>query len=421
MRSAPRPALVALAAAAAAFAVALLLVGCAASPTATTLGGVATTAPGEVTTTTGVPATTSTAPPPTTRPTTTTSAPATTTALVDTLSPRQLAGQRVVYSYTGFTPPASLLASIRRGEAAGVIFFSDNIQSEQQLRGVIRTLERADDSSQNPVRAPLLLMTDQEGGRVRRLPGAPLLSAKEVGASAAPVAAAREAGSGAGRNLRGVGLNVNLAPVLDVYRRAGDFADRYGRSFGSDSAVVGRLGAEFISTQQDAGVAATAKHFPGLGAAGTSQDTDLGPVVLDVPLKTLRTVDESPYTEAIAAGVRLVMVSWATYPALDADLPAGLSPTVVQGELRERLGFAGVTITDALEAGALDEFGTLGHRAVLAAGAGMDLVLYAGRDVAQGDQVAAGLRGGYLDGSLDRAAFKAAAVRVIELRVGLGR
>ena len=96
------------------------------------------------------------------------------------LSPAQLAGQRVIYSYQGLTPPAGLLALIRHGEAAGVIFFSGNIASAPQIAGVISALDQASASPDNPLRAlPLLLMTDQEGGPVRRLPGPPLLSEKQ--------------------------------------------------------------------------------------------------------------------------------------------------------------------------------------------------------------------------------------------------
>src|SRR5690349_15523261 len=94
------------------------------------------------------------------------------------------------------------------------------------------------------------------------------------------------------------------------------------------------IGAAVIRAQQGAGVAATAKHVPGLGAARTSQDTDLGPVRLDVPLQELRTTDERPYRAAMTAGARLVMLSWATYPALDPHRPARLSPDVVGQELR---------------------------------------------------------------------------------------
>ena len=97
------------------------------------------------------------------------------------LSPMQAAGQRVIYSYPGLTPPASLLSLISHGEAAGVIFFADNISSDAQIRAVIKTLKQAEASPENPVQAPLLLMTDQEGGQIRRLSGAPLLSEKQIG------------------------------------------------------------------------------------------------------------------------------------------------------------------------------------------------------------------------------------------------
>ncbi|GLY68870.1 glycoside hydrolase family 3 N-terminal domain-containing protein [Amycolatopsis taiwanensis] len=330
------------------------------------------------------------------------------------LTPRQLAGERVVYSYSGLTPPQSLLDRISAGEAAGVIFFKDNISSPAQITSVIQRLENANAAS--PVRMPLLLMTDQEGGQVRRMPGEPTLSAKQIGQSADPKAAAAAAGTGAGQNLAGVGMNVNLGPVLDVYRSKGDFADQYGRSYSADPAVVSSLSSEFITAQQAAGVAAAAKHFPGLGPASAGHNTDYEPVTLDVPLSTLRSVDETPYPAAIRAGVKLIMVSWATYPALDPGRPAGLSPAVVRQELRQHLGFTGVTVTDALEARALDQFGGTGQRAVSAAVAGMDLILCSGHEVSQGDDAVDALAKAYESGQLDRADFTAAADRVAALR-----
>ena len=333
------------------------------------------------------------------------------------LTSLQLAGQRVIGSYAGLTPPASLVTGIRNGQLAGVIFFGANISSEAQIAGVIRQLRQA--QAQSPVRLPLLLMTDQEGGQVRRLPGQPVLSEKQIGQSADPVAAATAAGTGAGRNLAGVGMNVNLAPVLDVYRQPGNFIDQYQRSYSDDPAVAATLGRAFITAQQRTGVAATAKHFPGLGSAARDQDTDSGPVTLTVPLATLRTVDEVPYPAAIAAGVKLVMMSWAVYPALDAGLPAGLSPAVIQRELRGRNGFTGVTITDALEAGALKPFGTTAQRAVSAAGAGMDLILCAARDTTQAGTVTSALASALASGQLDRTAFSAAVSRVTALRASL--
>jgi beta-N-acetylhexosaminidase len=339
--------------------------------------------------------------------------------LVQTLTPVQLAGQRVIYSYKGLTPPPGLLWLIRHGQAAGVVFFADNIAGHAQIREVVDRLERADQASTNPVRAPLLLLTDQEGGPVRRLSGPPLLSEKQVGEADDPEGAARGAGAGAARNLASVGMNVNLAPVLDVFRAAGDFDDQYGRSYSSDPQVVATLGSESIAAQQRAGVAATAKHFPGLGAASRAQNTDLRAVTLPLSLSTIRDVDEYPYHAAIAAGVRLVMLSWAVYPALDPGRPAGLSPAVVGGELRGRLGFRGVAITDALEAGALARFGTYAQRSVLAAQAGVDLVLCSSGHVSEGDRARAGLLHGYGDGTLDKDAFLRSVGRILALRRSL--
>ena len=340
-------------------------------------------------------------------------------AALSRLSAVQLAGQRVIYSYRGHTPPASLLWRIRHGEAAGVIFFRQNISSRAQIKSVVSELERANASQLNPVREPLLLMTDQEGGAVRRLPGAPVLSEKQIGQAAHPAVTAQAEGTAAGRNLRGVGMNVNLAPVLDVYRTPGNFIDEFGRSYSSRPRTVSYLGADFIRAQQAAGVAATAKHFPGLGAAAPSQDTDMRPVTVGQSLRSVRTVDEAPYPAAIAAGVRLIMVSWATYPALDRHRPAGLSSAVVGGELRKRLGFRGVTITDALEAGALRAYGSTANRSVLAAGAGMDLLLCSEQQVAQGSAARNALQAAYLGGRLNQAAFKAAVQRIITLRTSL--
>jgi beta-N-acetylhexosaminidase len=316
-------------------------------------------------------------------------------------------------------PPRSLIAAIRAGEAGGVIFFSDNISSPGQIHAVTDRLQRA--SLGSPVHAPLLMLVDQEGGEVRRLPGPPSLSEKQIGESNAPTELARSAGAGAGMNLAGAGMNVNLAPVLDVYRRAGNFIDQFQRSYGSDPTLVGRAAAAFIGSQQPTGVAAAAKHFPGLGSAGRDQNTDLGPVTLNTSIGTLRSVDEAPYRKAIAAGVKLVMMSWAVYPALDAQLPAGLSARIMQDELRHRLGFRGVTITDGIDARAATPFGGLATRSVRAAAAGADLILCATTDPArntpmEGLAVLHAIASAIAAHRLDRAAALQAARRIAALR-----
>jgi beta-N-acetylhexosaminidase len=341
-------------------------------------------------------------------------------AALPSLSPQQLAGQRVIYSYPGLTPPASLIWLIQHGQAAGVIFFKQNISNDRQIAGVIKSLDKANASPLNPVRAPLLLMTDQEGGLVRRLPGAPSLSEKQIGAN--PLARAKtlatQAGQGAAANLRGVGMNVNLAPVLDVYRKAGNFDDQFGRSYSMNPSVVSALGTSMIKAQQAGAVAATAKHFPGLGAAAQNQNTDIRPVTLNMSLATIRSIDEAPFQAAIKAGVKLVMLSWAIYPSIGAPpaRPAGLSSNVVQGELRNRLKFTGVTITDALEAGALNSYGSIQNRALLAARAGMDLLLCSAQNVTEGQQARGELAAAYSNGTVNRPAFLASVNRVIALR-----
>jgi beta-N-acetylhexosaminidase len=333
------------------------------------------------------------------------------------LTPAQLAGQRVIFSYPGLTPPASLLNQISAGEAGGVIFFGENITSLSQIAAVVAQLNEAHAAS--PVRSPLLLMTDQEGGIVRRLPGEPTASEKQIGESADPAAEAAAAGTGAGENLAGVGMNLNLAPVLDVYRQAGNFDDEFGRSYSMDPNVCAECGAAFVTAQQKLDIAATAKHFPGLGAATVDQNTDLGPVTLDVPPADLRSIDERPFLAAIAAGVRLIMTSWAVYPALDPNLPSGLSPTIVGGELRQRLKFRGVTITDALEAGAIASFGTPAQCGVLAARAGMDVLLASARDVSEGQDTVAALADALQNHTLNPGQFNIALRRVLALRDSL--
>ena len=335
------------------------------------------------------------------------------------LSPAQQVGQRVIWSYPGLTPPQALLDAIRAGVVGGVIFFGENINRTDRGQIQAVTAELAQAQADSGIGYPLLLMTDQEGGIVQRLPGAPGISEKQIGASADPVGTARSAGTGAAQNLLDAGMNCNLAPVLDVFRQAGNFDDQFGRSYSMDPVVCGECGAASIAVQQGLGVVTTAKHYPGLGAATRAQNTDLGPVVLDVSLSDLRGIDELPFRYAVDADVDMVMTSWATYPALDADLPSGLSPRTVHGELRGRLKFRGVTITDAIEAGALQEFGDTGQRAVAAAAAGMDIVLCSARDVGQGQAAVDALQAAVAGGQLARGEAVHALQRVLAMRGGL--
>jgi beta-N-acetylhexosaminidase len=282
------------------------------------------------------------------------------------LTTRQVAGQRIVIGFSGTSAPKPLLRRIHRGELGGVILFGANIRTRRQVRSLTASLQRARPDGM----PPLIVATDQEGGQVKRLSGAPTLSPPELGARN-DAGLARRQGAATAKNLRSVGVNVDLAPVLDV-ARPGSIMERQGRSYSRSAARVARIGGAFVRGLGAGGLGATGKHFPGLGAARKNQDLEFNRI--STPLKTLRAVDERPYAGLTAP---LVMVSSAIYPALS-EKPGVFTRKVVQGELRGRLGFGGVTISDALDAPAMGRYGSLARRSRLATEAGVDLLLFTG-------------------------------------------
>ena len=169
-----------------------------------------------------------------------------------------------------------------------------------------------------------------------------------------------------------LGVNVDLAPVLDVALPGGTIAET-DRGFGSTAAEVAATAVPFAAALQGGGVAATGKHFPGLGSARLNTDDAVQRIGLSK--STLREVDEAPYRRFVETGGDMVMLSTAIYPALSAS-PAAFSRTIATGELRERLGFKGVSITDALDTVAVRAFGGPAEVAIAAARAGTDLLLY---------------------------------------------
>jgi beta-N-acetylhexosaminidase len=284
------------------------------------------------------------------------------------LSARQLVGQRLVAGFRGTSVPPPLGQKIRRGGVAGVILFAENLPSRATARALIAEIE----SIHRPIglRDPLLVMVDQEGGLVKRLAGAPAASAAQMGAAEA--AFSRAQGRATAANLSGVGVNVDLAPVLDVARPGGTIASTE-RGFGSSASAVEATAVPFAAGLQELGVAATAKHFPGLGAA--AENTDFAVQRIDLPKRRLRAVDERPYRRFVAAGGELVMLSTAIYPAFSPK-PAAFARSIATGELRRRLGFNGVSITDALESAAVRNFGGAAAAARAATAAGTDLLLF---------------------------------------------
>jgi beta-N-acetylhexosaminidase len=332
-----------------------------------------------------------------------------TPSAVSRLSLPQLVGTRLVVGFSGTEVPEILRRAIRRDGLAGVVLFRENLPSRARAQALIAEIESI--PRPKDLRDPLLVMVDQEGGQVKRLAGAPTASAARMGA--AGPAFSRAQGRAAAANLRGVGVNVDLAPVLDVARPGGTIAAT-GRGFGSSATTVEATAVPFAIGLQDRGVAAVAKHFPGLGAA--AENTDFLAQRIDLPKRTLRAVDERPYRHFVAAGGDLVMLSTAVYPALS-PRPAAFAWTIATGELRRRIGFRGVSITDALESAAVRDFGGPAAAARAASAAGTDLLLFT-------DYRAAMAAGRALLGSLRstpsaRAGFEASAGRILRLRRSL--
>jgi beta-N-acetylhexosaminidase len=333
------------------------------------------------------------------------------------LSVRQLAGQRVIASFraSGARPPAALVRRIRRGELAGVVLFGQNGTTVDALRRVTRTLQAH--ARRSPVKLPLLVMLDQEGGAVKRLPAEPpRRSAAQLGALRSR-AAARAEGLATARSLRRAGVNVDLAPVADV-ARPGSAMLREGRTFGGPGSDVGGLAGAFAAGLRRGGVEAAVKHFPGFGAARVN--TDLEPATIGVTRAWLRRLDQPPFRAAVRQGARLVMLANATYPALDPRSPATLSRAIATRELRGRMAFRGVSVTDDLEANALRPFGGPGRVGLRSAQAGVDLLLY-GRTARGALAALRTLERAAHRGDLDLAELRASARRVLELRAAVAR
>lgn len=323
---------------------------------------------------------------------------------------RDLVGQRLVVAMAGTAPSSALLGRIGRGEVGGVILFGGNVRSPAQVRALTGSLHRAAERGGRP---RLLVVVDQEGGDLRRLRWAPpARSAAELGRRSLP--STRAAGRDAGRALRRAGIDVDLAPVADVPRVAGSFLAEQERAFSADPRRASTHATAFARGLAEAGVLATAKHFPGLG--GAVGNTDLAAVSI-TGSPTALAADLASFRALVAAGVPIVMLSSAVYPAYGQE-PALWTPAV-HHLLRATLGFAGVTISDALEAVASTRGRPLPSVAVLAARAGTDLLLLAG-DERSTSGVFDALVSAARDGRLSRAGLERSHRRIVTLKAALG-
>ena len=278
----------------------------------------------------------------------------------DRLSLRRQVGQLTISSFPDPTVPGYVRRRLRARETAGVILFGLNAGTRSQWRRLTRSVQRSG-------RGEALVMVDQEGGEVRTVSWAgPVASQLQQGEPSAVRRTAHEAA----RQLRGAGVNVNLAPVADV---PGGAAPALGsRVFAGDARAIAASTRAAIEGMSSAGVAATAKHFPGLGRAQMNTDDASADVAGGLER------DLVPFRAAIAAEVPLVMLSHARYPGLDPDRIASQSPLIATRLLRETLGFQGVVVTDSIEAQAVLERSGVGRAAERSIRAGADLILTTG-------------------------------------------
>ncbi|MFC1862410.1 beta-N-acetylhexosaminidase [Thermodesulfobacteriota bacterium] len=263
------------------------------------------------------------------------------------------------------------LQLIRDYNLGGIILFSRNIDNPIQIAELCRDIQ---DAALKIHGHRIFISTDQEGGRVARLrtPFTEFPGNAAIGVDGDSETSAEEFGHITAEEMKLVGLNMNLAPVLDVQR--GELEKHLtGRAFGEDPAIVSLLGRAVIRALQENGVMAVAKHFPGLGRA--TIDPHLNLPRIDIDNQELEEINLPPFHAAIEEGVSAVMTSHAVYDALDRDNPATLSYKILTELLREKMGFKGLVITDDLEMGAITKEWSVAEGAVNAFMAGADILL----------------------------------------------
>ncbi len=294
--------------------------------------------------------------------------------LLATMTTKQKVGQLFAVYFDGSYFSPALEQMITEYYIGGIIIFPRNLTSLMDLARLISDAQQA--AMTNDPAIPLLVAADQEGWPIWRLPpGATIfLSNMAVGATNS-VEDARLMASIMATEMRAMGINMNLAPVMDVNSNPANPVIGI-RSFGSSPDLVSRLGAAMIDTYQSNGIIATAKHFPGHG--DTSMDSHLDLPLIEHDRARLEAVELLPFQAAISVGVDCIMTAHIHVAALDPepDRPATLSPVILEGLLRKQMGFQGLIATDSLGMQGITNQYDLPTATVLAFQAGADLLLF---------------------------------------------
>jgi beta-N-acetylhexosaminidase len=304
--------------------------------------------------------------------------------LYQDLSAAQKAGQRLMVGFDGLSMNDTLKHCIEQIKVGGLILFARNIAAPDQIRELCAACQSHARQCGQP---PLFIAIDQEGGVVSRLkppftqfPGNPHMQSPEDAADFARTTA---------RELNQIGVNMNMAPVLDVLPPDSPSVMQE-RAFGNDPGHVSRMGNTVIRHLQMQKIMAVAKHFPGIGRTVLDSHEELPD--LDTDARSLTDFDGAPFQAAVAAGVAGIMLSHIRYLALDPSWPASLSPTVAEGILRRRMAYHGLVVTDDLDMGAIVKHHPLPIvvRQCLDAGVDILLICHAGPRIQEAfDQILA--------------------------------
>jgi len=322
-------------------------------------------------------------------------------------------GQKLLLAFQGKEPSPEIIEALKKYRPGGLTFFrSLNIDNPTQVRRLTDSLQRIAQDLDLP---PLLIATDQEGGQLIAVGDGttPLPGNMALGATGSPELAYK-AGKVLGRELAGMGINVNYAPSCDVNINPQNPVIGI-RSFGGDPTAVAKLSAAMIEGIQSQGVAATAKHFPGHG--DTVGDSHHGLPSVPHKLERLQQVEFPPFQAAIAADSKLIMTAHLALPAIDGPdaPPATLSYRILQEYLRKELGFNGVIVTDAMDMKAIRQGGALGKDALRAVTAGADLLLLTSNPDDQ-RRVFETLASAVRDGKVDEESIAESVERILSLK-----
>lgn len=326
------------------------------------------------------------------------------------MSIHEKVGQLVVVGMDGLTNNDQTTQLISEYHVGGFIFFKVNLKDTPQALALFNSLKSTNESVTG---IPLMLSVDEEGGRVSRLPD----ELKKLPTNAAigkinNSEFSREIGAALGKELKSFGLNMDFAPVLDVFSNPNNTVIG-DRSFGNQADVVSRLGVATMQGIEAAQVVAVVKHFPGHG--DTAVDSHLGLPVVNHDLTHLRQLELVPFASAINNGADAVMVAHLLMPKLDADHPASFSKAVITDLLRKEMGFNGVVFTDDMTMGAITQNYDIGQAAVESVLAGGDIVLV-GHSFDQQVQVIQALRSAVSNGTIPESVLNASVTRILKLK-----